>query len=65
VYTAEVTGFELAIEIALTSPLNYTKCIIYADSKAAIQGISKPDKQSGQAILISAIGKIQSLVQKR
>jgi len=43
----------------------YTKCVIYADSKAAIQGIDKLNKQSGQAILISAITKIQSLVQQR
>jgi len=65
VYTAEVTGFELAAEIALSSPLSYTKCVIYADSKAAIQGINKPGKQSGQANLISAIGKLWSLVDNR
>ena len=65
VYTAEVTGFELAAEIALASPRTYTRCVIYADSKAAIQGIDKPNKQSGQAILISAITKIQSFIQQR
>ena len=48
-----------------SSPPSYTKCIIYADSKAAIQGINKPIKQSGQATLISAIGKLQSLIDER
>ena len=36
VYSAEVTAFNLAAEIALISPPSFTKCIIYADSQAAI-----------------------------
>ena len=55
----------MAVQIALFSPPSYTKCIIYADSKAAIQGINKPGKQSGQGILISAIDRIQALVDER
>jgi hypothetical protein len=52
-------------EIALSSRPSYTQCFIYADSKAAIQGINKPSKQSSQAILISAIDRIQALVDER
>lgn len=65
VYTAEVTALELAAEIAILSPSSYTKCIIYVDSQAAIKGINKPGKQSGQTILISAIAKIQALADGR
>ena len=65
VYTAEITALELAMEIARSSLSSYTKCIIYVDSQAAIQGINKPSKQSGQMNLISAITKIQTLVNKR
>ena len=65
VYSAEVTAFELAADIALASPLNYTNCVIYGDSQAAIQGIKKPNKQSSQIILISAIDKLQGLVDQR
>jgi hypothetical protein len=57
---AEVTALELAAEIALTSPPSLTKGVIYPDSQAAIRGVNSPDKQSGQAILISAIQKLQS-----
>jgi ribonuclease HI len=65
VYSAEITALELAAEIARSSPPSYTKCIIYVDSQAAIRGINKPSKQSGQANLISAITKIQALVDER
>jgi hypothetical protein len=41
------------------------KYIIYVDSQAAIKGINKPGKQSGQSNLISAITKIQTLVDER
>jgi len=41
------------------------KCIIYADSQAAIKGIVKPQKQSGQSIIISAIDNIESLQSQR
>ena len=64
-YSAETTAFELAADIALASPPSYTKCVIYADSKAAIQGINNPNKQSGQGVLISAVNKIQALVDMR
>src|SRR4030095_10310597 len=65
VYTAEVTAFELAAEIAQESPPSFTKCVIYTDSQAAIKGINNPNKQSGQGALISAIHKIESLIDKR
>jgi ribonuclease HI len=65
VYTAETTAFELAANIANTSPPAFTKCVIYADSQAAIKGISNPNKQSGQGVLISAINKIELLVNTR
>lgn len=65
VYAAEITALELAAEIARSSPASYTKCIIYVDSQAAIQGINKPGKQSGQANLIAAITTIQTLVDER
>ena len=62
IYSAEVTAFELAAGIALDSPLSYAKCVIYADSQSAIQGINNPNKQSGQRILISAIQKLETLI---
>jgi hypothetical protein len=65
VYTAEIIALELAAEIALSSPPSYTKCVIYVDSQAAIKGINKPGKQSGQRNLISAITRIQVLVDER
>jgi ribonuclease HI/endonuclease/exonuclease/phosphatase family metal-dependent hydrolase len=65
VYTAEITALELAAEIAILSPPSYTKCVIYVDSQAAIKGINKPSKQSGQMILTSAIAKIQALADGR
>ena len=65
VYSAEVTAFESAAEIALVSPPSFTKCVIYADSQAAIRGINNPKKQSGQSSLILAICKIEALVETR
>jgi len=65
IYSAEVTAFELAAGIALDSPLSYAKCVIYADSQSAIQGINNPNKQSGQRILISAIQKLETLISTR
>jgi len=53
------------MQIALASPPSYMKCVLYADSKAAIQAINKPDKQSGQGILISAIKCIEALIDER
>jgi len=64
-YTVEATVFELAANIAHSSPPIFTMCVIYTDSQAAIKGISKPNKQSGQGVLISAINKIESLVNTR
>jgi ribonuclease HI len=61
VYTAEATVFELAANIAQTSPPTFTMCVIYTDSQATIKGISKPNKQSGQGVLITAINKIELL----
>ena len=57
VFTTEATAFNLTAEIVKESPPNFTKCIIYVDSRAAIKGIVKPQKQSGQSIIISAINK--------
>ena len=65
VYTAEATAFELATDIARNSPPSFTKCVIYADSQAAIKGLNNPNKQSGQGVLISAIHKIESLIEER
>ena len=65
VYTAEVAAFGIAADIAINSQPSFTKCIIYANSRAAIRGVNSPNKQSGQEILISTIHKIQSLVTTR
>ena len=65
VYTAEVAAFRLAADIASNSQPFFTKCIIYADSQAAIRGVNSPNQQSGQEVLISTIHKIQSLVTTR
>jgi len=52
VYAAELTAMELAVTgIVQTCPDNYKRCIIYADSQAAITAASKPSRQSGQAII--------------
>jgi len=61
VYTAEISALELATTIAKEAPPNYTKCVIYVDSQAAIKGIIKPHKQSGQTIITAAIDCIESL----
>jgi len=60
--TKNITGFELTTDIAFASPPTLTKCVIFADSQAAIPGLSKPGKQSRQAALISAINKIHTLI---
>lgn len=65
VYIAEIAGLELATEIARATPLSFTKCVIYMDSQAAIRGVNKPSKQSGQANLISAIINLQLLSDER
>src|SRR5579859_4828058 len=65
IFTAEATAFDLAAEIVKESPPNFTKCIIYPDSQAAIKSIVKPQKQLGQSIIISAIDNIESLQSKR
>jgi ribonuclease HI len=50
VYAAELTAMNLAVEIAQESN-EHTVWHIFADSQAAIQGVHKPRKQSGQAII--------------
>jgi ribonuclease HI len=65
VYSVELTGFELAIDIAKESPTHFTKCIIYADSQAAVQGINKPSKQSGQEVIMAALTHIESHIESR
>jgi ribonuclease HI len=66
VYTAELSAIELAADIAITTSESTTsaisKCLIYTDSQAAIKATVNPDKQSGQAILSSAIDKLEKLV---
>jgi len=54
--------FFVAAEMALASPLNIDKCVIYADNQPAIKATMKPDKQSGQAILNDTIDKLEKLV---
>jgi hypothetical protein len=39
----------------------YEKGVIYFDSQAAAKGLSKPNKQSGQQILLSTLQKIESV----
>ena len=64
VYAAEVAGLQLAAKMAHSSPTSFTKCVIYVDSQAAIKGLNKPSKQSGQEFLISTITEIQALIDK-
>ena len=61
VYVAEVTAVKLATEILRASDKEYDKCIIYADSQAAMKGIAKPARQSGQAIIEEVLECIESL----
>ena len=51
----------LATEIVRMAEKRYNKCVIYADSQAAIKAIAKPAKQSGQGIIEDVLDKIESL----
>ncbi len=50
VYAAELTAMNLAVELAEEN-VEHTTWHIFADSQAAIRGIQKPRKQSGQSII--------------
>ena len=65
VYAAELSAIELAIDITQSSQDIYDKCIIYSDSQSAIKGVSKPQKQSGQSIIASALEKMETLKAQR
>src|SRR5271168_5614349 len=60
VFVAEVSAMTLATEIVQMAEKR-NKCIIYADSQAAIKAIAKPAKQSGQGIIEDVLDKIESL----
>ena len=51
VYGAELKAINSATEQARKHARQYRKCIIFADSQAAIKAIAKPRKQSGQSII--------------
>src|SRR5579859_6507558 len=61
VYVAEATAIELAADIVQESGNTYGKCLIYFDSQAAAKGLTKPNKQSGQQILVSILEKIETI----
>ena len=65
IYSAELTGIEIAVNIAQTCQNNYKQCVIYADSQAAIKATVKPGRQSGQSILCSLLSSIDNLISSR
>ena len=65
IYSAELTGMAMAIDIAQSCQRNYKQCVIYADSQAAIKATAKPGNQSGQPILCSLLDSIDNLASSR
>ena len=62
IYTAEITGMQLALE-GLWEYQTHPSCCIYTDSQTTIKAIERPQRQSGQAIikdLLDFIDKIMS-----
>ena len=62
VYTAEITGMQLALERLWDHQVHPT-CRIYTDSQTAIKTIERPQRQSGQSIikdLLDCIDEITS-----
>ena len=52
----------MAVDIAQASELEeYTGCNIYIDSQPAIKATTKPERQSGQAIIREVLDSIESL----
>ena len=50
VYTAEITGMQLALERLWDHQVHPT-CRIYTDSQTAIKTIERPQRQSGQSVI--------------
>ena len=63
IYAGELNAINLAINIALTAPDEYTECAIYADSKPAITATTKPWRQSGQSIIREILDNIDNLME--
>jgi ribonuclease HI len=60
VFAAELTAIHLAIRMLENVP-QYTKCIIYVDSQAAIKPITNPGCQSGQSIIRTILDNVEEL----
>ena len=61
VYVAELYAIKLAIDMALASPPQHRKCIIYADSQPAIKASTLPSNQSGQSVICAVLDSVDSL----
>ena len=61
IYVAEVAAVKLAADIVKESGNTYEKGVIYLDSQAAAKGLTKPNKQLGQQILISVLEYIEAI----
>jgi ribonuclease HI len=61
VYAAELTAIKLATEIIQTHATKYKNCVVYADSQPAIKATTRPERQSGQAIIRDVLDAIESL----
>lgn len=65
VYVAELFAIKIAVDMAVTSPPQYRKCVIYADSQPAIKASTSPSHQSGQSVICTVLDSIDSLKAQR
>ena len=61
VYGAELKAINSATEQARKHARQYRKCIIFADSQAAIKAIAKPRRQSEQSIIKKILNEIDAI----
>ena len=64
VYGAELEAIGSAAEQARRHIQQYRKCVIFADSQAAIKAIAKPRRQSGQSIIKKILDTIDAIHQE-
>lgn len=65
VFAAEIEAMCLAVKIAQGEPTDIMQCVIYSDSQAGIQAVTRPEQQSGQSIILSFLNSVEKLQQQR